>query len=558
MSRGIGIVLLLSGALKLVLAIAFADLPPRYDEVEFLEFGRRIVAGDAPALWRAPGYQSFVAGGLALAGGHVLGVRLLQVLLSVATTFVLYRVARRIASERVAFAAATFVAFYPSLVAFSHLLWAETLFTFLAILAFDRLLRAAEEGAGRGDAIAAGVLLGGAALVRSAGVALLLASVVWALFLSGRRLRTAAMVVAAAIVIAPWSIHASLRAGRFVLIDTNPGWNLWSGNNEYVAPDLQGIWGTGLRLDNGLEEAWGARLAANGLPAALAGARLEGEWRGVVAARLAADGITDRSSPEADAWYRAEGLAEMRRDPLGVLRRAPLKLAALWSPDFFLPRHVLRDWYGAAPGAVAAGLLLLTWLASLVPLVAGPFALAAARRSAWGTLTLSWLAVLLPVHALLFGVSRMHQPLVPLLVLAAAAWFLGERVDAAGWRRGFAVAAAAVLLMVLSLPAVTGVYLAPSPRHAGIARALGVVRHLPLPGARHAAYMLAEVEAANGNTGRAMRALASRPDDDAGAAVLRAMIAETPEERAAWAARAAALRPDSPVVRALAARSGTP
>jgi 4-amino-4-deoxy-L-arabinose transferase-like glycosyltransferase len=563
LSRRIGIVLLLSGALKLLLAIAFADLPPRYDEVEFLEFGRRIADGAAPALWRAPGYQSFVAGGLVLGGGHVAGVRILQVLLSVATTFVLYRIARRVSSERVAFAAATFTAFYPSLVAFSHLLWAETLFTFLVLLAFDRLLRAADDGRGS-DAIVAGVLLGAAALVRSAGVALLLATAGWALFVPGRRVRTVRVLLAALVVIAPWSIHASLGAGRFVLIDTNPGWNLWSGNNEYVANDLQGIWGTGLRLDNGLDEAWGPALAAKGMPPALAGARQDGEWRGDVSARLAADGITDRSSPEADAWYRARALAEMRRDPLGVLRRAPLKLAGLWSPDFFLPRHVLRDWYGRTPGPVAAAIVLLTWLAALVPLVAGPFGLAAARSSAWRTLTLSWLAVLLVVHGLLFGVSRMHQPLVPLLVLAAAAWFLGERgaadagADAAGRRRGIAAAVVAVLLMALSLPAVAGVYLAPSPRHAGIARALGAVRYLPLPGARHAAYMLAEVEAANGHPARAMRVLADLPDDDAEAAVLRAMAAESPANTRMWTARAAELRPDSPIVRALAPRREAP
>lgn len=572
MSRRIGVVLLLSGALKLLLAIAFADLPPRYDEVEFLEFGRRIASGEAPVLWRAPGYQSFVAAGLAVAGGRVVGVRILQVLLSVATTLVLYRLGRRIASERVAFAAATFVAFYPSLVAFSHLLWAETLFTFLILLAFDRLLRAAEEGGTRGDAITAGVLLGGAALVRSAGVPLLVASVVWALWFAGRRVPVGALVAAALIVIAPWSIHASLRAGRFVLIDTNPGWNLWSGNNEYVEPDLQGIWGTGLGLDNGLEEAWGPRLVARGLPAGLAGARLDGEWRGELPGRLAADGITDRSSPEADAWYRARALEEMRRDPMGVVRRAPLKLAALWSPDFFLARHVLRDWYGRASGVAAAAVVALAWLASLVPLVGGPYALvaAAARRNAWSTLAIAWIAILLPMHALLFGVSRMHQPLVPLLALAAAAWFLragaggidGAAADAAAGRaarrRGIPAAAGAGLLVVLSLPAVAGVYLEPSPRHLGIARALGAVRHLPLPGARHAAYMLAEVEAANGNADRAMHALASRPDDDAQAAVLRAMIAPSPDEARAWALRAAALRPGSPIARVTAARGGTP
>jgi hypothetical protein len=36
------------------------------------------------------------------------------------------------------------------------------------------------------------------------------------------------------------------------------------------------------------------------------------------------------------------------------------------------------------------------------------------------------------------------------------------------------------------------------------------------------------------------------------------MIAASPREQRVWAARASALRPDSPIVRVVAARSGTP
>ena len=69
-----------------------------------------------------------------------------------------------------------------------------------------------------------------------------------------------------------------------------------------------------------------------GIPAAFAGVRLEGEWRAVAQERLVADGIRDLSSPEADTWYRARALEEMRSDPGGVVARVPKKFAAYWAP----------------------------------------------------------------------------------------------------------------------------------------------------------------------------------------------------------------------------------
>ena len=109
---------------------------------------------------------------------------MLQALLSILTSFLVYRIACRLRGERAGLAAGTFVAFYPSHVAFSHLLWAETLFLLLVTAALHQLLATDERGCLR-SAVLAGLILGLATLVRSVGVVLLAASVLW--IVSGRR-----------------------------------------------------------------------------------------------------------------------------------------------------------------------------------------------------------------------------------------------------------------------------------------------------------------------------------------------------------------------------------
>lgn len=531
MSRKLWLVLLVSGLLKVALALYFADLPPRFDEQEFLDFGRRVAAGEDPVPWRAPGYQWFVALGLRAAGGSAGGVRVLQALLSVATTWLVWRLGRRRFGERAAFAAATFVAFYPALVAFSHLLWTETLYAALIVLAFERTL-AFEESRDLRAAAAAGVASGLAALVRSSGLVLLAASLAWLLFRGRRHAAPGAGILAlvAVLVIAPWSFHASQRCGRLVLVDTNSGYNLWSGNNRYVPADLQGVWGVGLPLLNGVEEGWGRRLQAKGLDPEFARALPFGEWRAEMPARWAEAGIDDISSPAADDRFREEGLREILRDPVTFLARVPRRLAAFWSPDFFLPRHLLRDWYGAVPPALAATLLVLGWAAAAVPLLLGPAALLSCRSSPIGSLAVAWLGVTLALHAATFGVSRMHEPLVPMLVLAVAA---ARWSDVAGFERrparlgGIVVTGLAACGWLVALPVVVGLYIAPGPRHVGVARALGEVRQLPLPGTRWAAWMVAQVEAARGDDAAAEKVLEEpKHADEPWSLYYRALVAK--------------------------------
>ncbi|MDP6530225.1 MAG: glycosyltransferase family 39 protein [Gemmatimonadota bacterium] len=491
-----GLAGILAGALvlRVALAVFFADLTPRYDETEFLSYGARIASDEGgPALWRAPGYQWFTAAGLLLSGGQAVGVRVLQALLSVGTVALVWRVARRPLGTRGALAASALVALHPSHIAFSHLLWSETLYGFLALAAFA-LLPAASRRGGAFRAAGAGALLGAAALTRSTGLALLAVSAVWlaASAPRGRRLLCAGALLAAGVVIvAPWSLHASGRAGEPVLIDANGGFNLWSGHNRYLGEGLPALWSVGLAPGNGV-----------GVPLS------DPRWREDVERRMAADGAGrgEDARIARDRWYRARAMEEVARDPAAALLRAPGKAAAFWSPDFFLPRHLLRDWYGPVSPGAAVALSLLTLAASVVFLIGGPVGLAAMRRSRFRSLAVSWVAVYFVVHMVVYGHSRMHQPLVPILAVAAVA--AARRIRERGiLRRSVVVATVVLLLWVRAWPLVAGVYVLPGPRHLGVARVFGSARHLPVAGAHHAAWMLAGAEAAAGNDARAVRLL---------------------------------------------------
>src|SRR4029453_17261705 len=198
----------------------------------------------------------------------------------------------------------------------------------------------------------------------------------------------------------PYSIQAAARAGRFVLVDTNSGFNLWSGNNPRIPGDLPSMWCVGLPLENGSEFAGPLRRFLPG----------DG-WREEVRWLMAKEGIRDPDGPGGDTWFRREAFADIHSHPDQFLMRMPKKIAAFWSPDFFLPRHLLRDWYGNTPPLLATVIPLLTWIPACVPLLAGPAALAALRRSPFRSLAITWTVTTIAVHAIAYGHSRMHAPL---------------------------------------------------------------------------------------------------------------------------------------------------
>jgi hypothetical protein len=79
-----------------------------------------------------------------------------------------------------------------------------------------------------------GALAGIAALVRPVGILFIALYTVW-LFLRRAPTHAAIFALGAAIVIAPWTVRASARAHRFVLIATEGGVTFWTGNHPLAS-----------------------------------------------------------------------------------------------------------------------------------------------------------------------------------------------------------------------------------------------------------------------------------------------------------------------------------
>jgi 4-amino-4-deoxy-L-arabinose transferase-like glycosyltransferase len=166
--------------------------------------------------WKAPGYPAWVGFWYTLLGHHPLAVRLVQVPLGAVTIVLSWLLARRLFGARVGIAAACVVAVYPFAFQFEELLYPESLATPLTVAL---LLLIFTRAASVRRAALLGVLIGVATLVRPNTPFIGLAALVcWAIAVGWRRglLLTATAAVAAACVIAPWSVRNAVVLHGFV------------------------------------------------------------------------------------------------------------------------------------------------------------------------------------------------------------------------------------------------------------------------------------------------------------------------------------------------------
>ena len=225
--------------------------------------------------------------------------------------------------------AAAVVAFYPELVWFSVHFWSETVFMVLLWWGIERLL-AADLLGGIGRAVAAGLLWGAAILTRETVLYFVPLAAAWlATRDRGRaRAQAAAFLVAALLVVAPWTYRNWVQFHAFVPVSTAGGQNLFQGN-ALIPRDV-----TYEMVD-----------AVQG--------RVE-QYR--YATRMGLQAIRDRQP----AW-----IFEKLRD----------EMPRLWEADSLVLVHIKRGAYGAvAPMvAVTAALVVLApYVAVLAPVRAGP------------------------------------------------------------------------------------------------------------------------------------------------------------------------------------------
>ena len=340
-----------------------------------------------------PGYIAFLAAHIRIGVGTA-GAKAVQVLLSTLLVALSWEMGRRAAagwgtetSRRVGLASAALVALDPTLIAYSHYLWSETLFLPLFVGALLLSLDAAKTGSPQRAALA-GLLLGLGCLIKVLPVyfAPVLALWIWWHAPEESRPHRAALALLAAslLAIVPWSVRNTATYGHFVLIETTTGKNLVRGNNASGPANWD--WGTPRRP------------------------------RGV----LQAAGCSEPDPISLDACLKRSGLQAIAGHPGRFLRQAGTKLADLFNPTSFLVRHIRRGIYGQWPAGVALGVILLVAAFNVTVIGLGTIGWIHGPAGPLRRLVLLFTFYTLAVHVVTFAMSRFRLPLEPFLAVGTA------------------------------------------------------------------------------------------------------------------------------------------
>jgi 4-amino-4-deoxy-L-arabinose transferase-like glycosyltransferase len=347
---------------------------------------------------RPPLYPALVAGIYTVFGAeNFQAVRAVQCLLSLANAVLLYFLGKAVMSPRVGLWAAGLYCFYPSFLAFNNLLLTEVLFTFLLCAACYALIRAIQSQSLL-LMLTAGSLFGLAALTRSVLWLLpvvLLVYLLWAWRESiGRKLLAmAAFTLAFGLMLAPWSIRNSLLQETFVTVDVMGGRNFMMGNYRHTP----------------LYRAWDA-------------IRLEGEqsWHHEVSTAYPPSERDTQGKIDKLALKR--GLAFIRENPGLTLQRDLIKWVNFWGLEREIVAGVASGDYGHVPKLAILIVTAVIFASYTVTLLAGIYGMMMAppadRR--FHVLFLLVMLFICGMHVIVFGHSRYHLPLMPLIFLYTA------------------------------------------------------------------------------------------------------------------------------------------
>ena len=397
-------ILIISALLKLYFLLAIGDVPLRYDEGGYFFNGQRL-ARQVSLFFSAPGidtladgfrgipdhnplYSIFIGLVFLLAGEKLFAVKLAQILLSTGTVYLIYLLGKRFFGGAVALLSALFVAIYPSLVGYTLLLWPATLFCFLLSLAVLLSLKLVEKGGRDSFSILAGIVWGLATFARSPARGLLPVILVWVLIMVWRRegrkravRATAVIAVTFLTLMLPWIILVGAYTGKVSFVDRAGSYTLYRGNNPYI-PD-------GFPSSRGLHS--NIR-------------KIEEEAKGV---------------PNRESYFMDRALSHILDHPILFLRRGSLRVAALWSPEEHVPRHILRGWWGEIAPKRAFFWVVTVWVVYLLVMALGSFGFMAlshnSLRGLFGIIFLYFAAVCFIAQ----GMPRIHIPLMPFIILYA-------------------------------------------------------------------------------------------------------------------------------------------
>jgi 4-amino-4-deoxy-L-arabinose transferase-like glycosyltransferase len=377
---------------------------------------------------RPPLYPALVAGVYEVAGlENFRAVRLVQVVVSLATVLVVYALGAALGSRRVGVWAAGLYSVYPSMLAYDRLLLTEVLFTALLCGSCLALVLARRRDSVPGLA-AAGCLFGLAALARSIlwpfpavlGAYLLLT---WRGGAGRRVLAAATMAAAAYATLAPWAVRNTRLQHTLTVVDVMGGRNLMMGNYKFTP----------------MFRAWDA-ISETGPRA----------WYRVLAA--SDPGFNRLTQGQKDKVAARAAAAYVRAHPWQTLRRDVVKFFNFWGLERELVAGAARGHFGPASAPALVALTLVIFGGYVAAIVSGVFGVAVLRPADPGgrRVILLVVAYVCALHTLSFGHPRYHLPLIPLILVVGSAPALMAAREVWSRRRSGAFGLACAALGVLA------------------------------------------------------------------------------------------------------------
>jgi 4-amino-4-deoxy-L-arabinose transferase-like glycosyltransferase len=328
------------------------------------------VRGNLP-FFRAPGLPFFIMAATACHPSEIGIVKYGLAACDALSVLLIFLLAERLISRRAAVLAAILAAFHPFFVGAVTDVRSEPLFMALLLLAFWLVVR--------GNPALAGVAVALSALTRPTGM-LVIPLLALFVFLHHRK-AAFALLVAAALTLAPWTLRNYVRFHQLIAINDAGGFNLWRGTH----PELLRI----VRLRDGAELAHASQQFESVTVA---------ETARIVDARASTPKTRDRE------WQRL-GLAQFRRDPV---RPTLWKLAAFWRP-----------WLH--PAEYSRAMVVLSAVVSLGVFVLGGIGLTLHRDRRLALAIVAFFVAIWLAHAPYIPTIRLRTPLVdPLLIVFAA------------------------------------------------------------------------------------------------------------------------------------------
>ncbi|WP_181494269.1 ArnT family glycosyltransferase [Thermosulfuriphilus ammonigenes] len=337
-------------------------------------------------------------------------VRLIQIFLSLASGWLVYSLAKRIFhEEKVALLATGLFLFYPSLLLFNYLLLTEILFIFLFLLSIWFLLSFKRSFR---SLFIAGIFWGLASLTRSVTYPLTPFVALFLIFAAPsekRGLLAAALFLSATILtLSPWIIRNYRVFGHFVAVDTMGGLNLYMGNYKHTP--LHRAWAA---VSNPPEIAW---------------------YQGHE------DELKELNEAEKQRWAIKKALKFMKEHPGLTALRTLIKTANFWQLERTIIAGMQKGIFPGLQNKITQVILTLSILLAYVTVaILGFSGLLLRILNHRGSYAFpqdyiqrgrterfaDWLIFLIisyftAIHALVFGHSRYHLPLIPLLGIYAS------------------------------------------------------------------------------------------------------------------------------------------